>query len=218
MIQSTATVDWRWAHASNMRILNLCGDSPIWDDPAWDTFQVSLLPKVPAPARFKMLRQVAILEANAKLWSKCCFHFLEHFDVNCSASHLRFRNRHSCAELVTTSRMVLDKRMEGNIATTMAQVEFARHAALLKSMLRRGVPMPLAMAYLREARRASITFVHCGWSTDNIKAGVDLHEGCSAASMLFRWVLQDCMEVLHTQWEASGLGIQLFSKVFTHLA
>lgn len=72
-------------------------------------------------------------------------------------------------------------------------------------MLKRGVPRPLALAYLREACRASI-----GGAL--IRAGIGLRQGCSATPMLFRWVLQRFMEALHTRWEASGLGIHLFGK------
>lgn len=60
---------------------------------------------------------------------------------------------------------------------------------------------------LRQSLRPGET---CGVAQVHVACRGHLH------SMLFRWVLQDCIEVLHTQGEASGRGIHLFSKMFTH--
>lgn len=76
-------------------------------------------------------------------------------------------------------------------------------------MVRHGVPRTLALAYLREARRASMTCVHGRWSTDPVRAGVGLRQGTLAVPVLFHWVLQECMDVLHRP---------LFSKALTHLS
>lgn len=71
--------------------------------------------------------------------------------------------------------------------------------------------MPLALAYLREAHRASPWQVEHG--QDSGRRGV-----ASRVLRCFDAIPLDCLEVLHKQWEASGLGIHLFSQVLTHLA
>lgn len=152
------------------------------------------------------------------------FHALEAYDVDCSPWHMGFRKTYSCAELVAMMRLVLDRRQEWGLPTRIAQIDFARaydsvrHAAIYRSMKKRGVPEPLALAYLREARRAHMRFRHATWSTDPIRAGVGLRQGCSPSPMLFRWVLQDCLEPLHEEWTRNGRGVSLDSRTLTHVA
>lgn len=85
-------------------------------------------------------------------------------------------------------------------------------------MRRRSVPEPLVLVYLREARRARMMFRHANWHTPPVRAGVGLRQGCSAAPMLFRLVLQDALEPLHDQWVRQGRGIELQSRTLTHVA
>lgn len=159
---------------------------------------------------------LAILVASATLWSRTCCHFSEHIDVSCSPSHLGFRKADYCAELVATSCLALDKRMEWRMTIAMAHVDFARAGnfdaqAGCALAFARGAPTRGAPS-LHDFR--SWTVAHGRYSSG--RGG--LRRGCSAAPLLFRWVLQDCMEVSHTRWEASGLGIDFFSKVLTRLA
>lgn len=49
-------------------------------------------------------------------------------------------------------------------------------------------------------------FRHATWSTDPIRAGVGLRQGGSASFVLFRWVLRDCLEPLHQEWQQIGRG------------
>lgn len=90
------------------------------------------------------------------------------------------------------------------------------HTALLRG--KRHVPEPLALAYIREARKASMTFEHGAWRTPPVVASVGLRQGCSASPMLFRWILSDCLGKLAHKWEAEGKGVMLQSKVLTQLA
>lgn len=153
-------------------------DYGVVSDPVWDQFGVALLPKKNARTKFKLLRPMAILLANAKLWSRCFFLILGDYDVDCSASHLGFRKEHYRAEVFTVVRIPLSKRWEWGLRTCWVQIDFApayalvRHKARLVAMERRGVPQPLAFAYFGEARRARMVFTHAGWFTDPIRAGV----------------------------------------------
>lgn len=54
--------------------------------------------------------------------------------------------------------------------------------------------------------------------TDPIRAGVGLRQGCTASPMLFRWVLQDTLEPLHTTWTRRGYGLSVDDVIVTHLA
>lgn len=92
------------------------------------------------------------------------------------------------------------------------------HSAILASMRRRNVPEVLALAYLREARRACMTFDHADWSTRPVCAGVGLRQGCSAAPMLFRWVLADCMADFRGRWIRQGHGACLDTVTVSHVA
>lgn len=182
VLKGTGHADWQWAVAFNTRIMNSEDVDPcgIIADPIWDRFDVSLLPKANAPTAFKMLRPIAILLASAKLWSRCFFTILGEYDTGCSASHLGLRLGHSCSELVTTVRLLLERRGEWRLRTCLVQIEFARaydsivHAAILDAMSRRNVPLPLALAYIREAGRAHLAFRHAEWETSPIRAGVGL--------------------------------------------
>lgn len=68
----------------------------------------------------------------------------------------------------------------------MAQVDCARaydsnfHVTMMR---RSGVPNSLAFVYIRESRRAKMSFDHAGWSTMPASAGS--RQGCSVAPMLF---------------------------------
>lgn len=59
-------------------------------------------------------------------------------------------------------------------------------------------------------------FRHAAWNTDPIRAGAGLVI-CSASPMLFRWVLQDCLEPLHLEWTQNGRGMGLDSRTLTHV-
>lgn len=53
-----------------------------------------------------------------------------------------------------------------------------------------------------EARCAHKKFRHSNWITPPLAARVGLHQGCSTAPMLFRWVLQDALRPLHRrEWK-----------------
>lgn len=209
MLREAAPADWRWAAVFNARIANDPDAREIIEDLVWDSFDVSLLAKASPPKAFNLLRPIAVLLASAKLWSRCMFHALLACGVDCSPSHMGFRRAHSCAELAATLRLILDRRQEWGLPTRIAQIDVAlaydsvRHAAIHRSMQKRGVPGVLALAYLREARRARMRFRHASWHTDPIRAGVGLRQGCSASPMLFRWVLQDCLDertMTHVAW------------------
>lgn len=121
-------------------------------DAACDDFDISLLPKASAPMDFKQLRPVAVLQACAKLWSRCMLPALQKYDVGCSPAHMGFRKAYSCPEFVATMRLVLARRMDWRDDTRISQIDFARaydsvrHQAIYKSMGRRNVPEPLALA------------------------------------------------------------------------
>lgn len=160
----------------------------------------------------------------ARKWRRCMFHALQKYDVGCSPSHMGFRKTYSWPELVATMRLVVARRMEWGDDTRIALIDFARaydsvrHTAIYRSLRRRKVPESLALAYLRKARRAHMTFRHANWHTPLVKAGVGLRQGCSAAPMLFRWVLQDALEPLFDQWVVQGRGIKLQSRTLTQVA
>lgn len=105
--------------------------------------------------------------------------------------HLGFKKGHVCIEFITIVRLLKERRGEWGMGACMLQVEFARaydsirHTAVLRSMTERGVPLPVALAYIREGRGARMAFFHDGWCTEPTRAGVGLHQGCSAAPMFF---------------------------------
>lgn len=71
MILATPAADWRWSVAFNRRILNIHEDpGGAIADESWDRFRIRALAKEEAPTLFKLLRPIAVLRANAKLWSR----------------------------------------------------------------------------------------------------------------------------------------------------
>lgn len=123
-----------------------------------------------------------------------------------------FKSTYASAELVTVMRLLIEKRSEAGIATHAAQIDFAcaydsiHYSAVLASMRRLAVPEPLAMVYVREMRRAHMTFEHASWETTPSQAGVGLRQVCSAATMISRWILADAMQYLHDDLVARGPG------------
>lgn len=128
MLQSCACADWWWAVTFNRWMAN----GPPQEDPAavvadtvWGSFRIRLLSKSPAPTAFKFLRPIAILIASSKLWSQCCFHKRSEFDQPRSPAHLGFCPGHSCIELLTITRLVLERRCEWRLSTSLAQLDFS---------------------------------------------------------------------------------------------
>lgn len=78
------------------------------EDPWWDQVRVRLPGKKSAPTPFSMLRPIAILPTTAKLWSRCVLGVLGRYDAPDDPTHLGFKKGHSCAELVSVMRLVLE--------------------------------------------------------------------------------------------------------------
>lgn len=179
MLAATSAADWRWAVIFNRRIMNMQDDPAVADD-SWDSFRIRLLAKISAPSLFELLRPIAVFKASAKLWSRCFFGALQQYDTVPNNAHMGFKKSYACAELVLVVRLLLSKTAEWELETHLAQVDFARaydsiwHTAILVAMRRGGVPEPLAMAYIREARRACMQFEHADWSTQPVRAGIGL--------------------------------------------
>lgn len=146
-----------------------------------------------------MLRPVAILTASAKIWSRTMFLLLERYDTNCSPFHLGSGKAHSCPDPVTIVCLLLEQRGEWGLKTCMLQLDLARaydavrHTAILKSMVKRGVPYPLALAYIREGMRAQMALSHEDCITEPIRAGVGLRQSCRASPTCFQRVFQDTL-------------------------
>lgn len=224
MISYCEAADWHWAVAFNMRIMN----QPELDShgniagPTWDRFDISLLPKANAPTACKALRPIAILLASAKLWSRCFFSILGEYDVQCSPSHLGLRRGHSCAELVTTVRLLLEKRSEWKQRTCLCKstllVLTTASCMQPSSTQWAGGMYPGHCRSPTFARRALMVLRHASWETSPIRAGIGLRQGCSASPLVFRWVLQDCLMPLHNTWAESGRGIRVEEETLAHLA
>lgn len=154
MIQDTDAMAWNATVAFNQRVLSFKEPRQSWQTPATEeavagSFQDS------APGGHSGHQRKG-LELHLLP--------LERWGTACSPSHLGFRKARSSAVQATTVRLVLGKHMEWMLPESMAQVDFVRaydsvrHASLLKPMLQRGWPRPLALPYLREARHAFMTF------------------------------------------------------------
>lgn len=67
---------------------------------------------------------------------------------------------HSRIELVRIVRLLMERRSEWGVHTCTLHIDVAhacdcfRHAAILWPSVSRGVPIPIALAYIREGRRA----------------------------------------------------------------
>lgn len=128
MVEACNFADWLWSAAFNRRLAKAPASEDVGEivaDPVWDSFKIRLLPKCDAPKQFRFLRPIAILLASAKLWSKACFQKLSAFDTDRNETHLGFCPGCSCVELVTTTRLVLERRCEWGMTTCMAQLDFA---------------------------------------------------------------------------------------------
>lgn len=75
------------------------------------------------PDKINMLRPSAILLASAKLWGRCFFTILGEYDAERSPSHLGFWVGHSCSELVTAVRMLLETRSEWRLRACRVQID-----------------------------------------------------------------------------------------------
>lgn len=110
----------------------------------------------------QILRPIAILKASAKRWSSCFYGALEKYDITPNAAHMGVKKTYACVESVQVVRLLLSERSEWGLETRIAHADFARaydsilHTATV-AMRCRGVPEPLAIAYIREARRACMT-------------------------------------------------------------
>lgn len=126
MIHACDLAYWYWAVALNTRFANGPAAEDIAGnlaDPAWHALTIRLVSKCGV---LKFLRPIAILPASANLWSKVCFHKLPAFDVAHNEAHLGFCPGCSCVELVTTTRLAVERRLERGMTTRLEQWDFAR--------------------------------------------------------------------------------------------
>lgn len=63
-----------------------------------------------------------------------------------------------------------------------------------------------------------MAFSHEGRTTEFIRDGIGLRQGCSVSPMRFRWVLQDTLEPLHEAWTHKKFGLVMDEDTPTHLA
>lgn len=111
-----------------------------------------------------------------------------------------------CAEVVTILRGVAEKSTEWNELVCVVQLDFARacdavrHAAIARSMHRRGVPAPVGALYLREIRASTLVFGHIGWHTAPVSPTIGLRQGCGVSPMVFRWIMEDIFVEVQEDW------------------
>lgn len=123
MLETCDFADWFRAVAFNQRLANPPATEDaggIGADPIWGAFKIRLLSKCDAPQQFRFLRPIAILLASAMMWSNACFQKLSAFDTKRNEAHLGFCPGCSCAESVTTARVVLERRCEWSMTTCLA--------------------------------------------------------------------------------------------------
>lgn len=76
-----------------------------------------------------------------------------------------------CADLISATRLLVERALEWQIPHFFAQVDFAKaygsvmHSAIWRCMRCRGVPEVLVKSYLREIRATKMCFQHSSWST-----------------------------------------------------
>lgn len=105
-----------------------------------------------------------------------------------------------------------------------AQVDFARaydsvlHSAVVRAMLRRGVPPPIGAAYVCDMRGTELVFQRAKLQTQGIRPTVGLRQGCSLSPLVFRWVMEDLVAEARREWNAAGCGFQMDDELLHILA
>lgn len=142
----------------------------------WSTVEVKRLPKEKPPQVFKT--------GAPHLYSAHELHKCEACDSAIDGSGtpdraiMGFRKEYQCAELVHVPRGITEKAAEWGTPRFFSQVDFGRaydsvlHSAVVRAMLRRGVPPPILGAYVRDMRGTELVFQHDGWAFDAITPGV----------------------------------------------
>lgn len=111
-------------------------------------------------------------------------------DAEAANAMVGFRRSFQFAELITTTRLLLDRALEWGETAMMAQIDFARaydsvrHGAVLESMRTRKVPRALSAAYLRELRRSEFVFENGMWRPEKVapKIGLSCRRPCFVGS------------------------------------
>lgn len=126
-----------------------------------DALGVSLLPELANPHLVQALRPITIVPAHLKVQSKVVFGQLQGHGGAHTADGIPdpaimgFRRGSQCAEVVSLLRGVVEKSTVWSQPVCVAQLDFARaydsvkHLAVARSMSKRGIPAPIAAAYLR---------------------------------------------------------------------
>lgn len=126
-----------------------------------------------------------------------------------------FKRGVQCAELVATTRLIVEKATEWSTKLIVRHIDFARaygsvsHVSVIRSMRRRGVPEAVIDSYIQEMRETTLEFGHGAWCTKGVAAIAGLRQGCDLSPMVFRWILEDSMAMLRPSWEERGFGIDL---------
>lgn len=177
--------------------------------------------KEPSPEEFKKLRPIIVLEGSSKPLSRPLLQVAEEFDVGTHAAGvpdtcmLGFRQGGQRMELRIVIRNTVETCTEWDIPLIICQFDFVgaydsvRHEAVCNVMYRRGVPVPVITAYLRDMRSAEFVFVHGQWRTRPVSPAVGLPQGCSLSLLVFRWCMEDLADEARELWQEEGNGLEL---------
>lgn len=177
--------------------------------------QAKLPPEAKVPQSFKTLRPTSILSTSHGHVSRVRLQKSEACDLGIDGSEvpgqamMGFRKGQQSAESVHVLRSLRKKAAEWCSPLLFAQVDFAHaydsvlHGAVVRTMLRRGVPPPLLGGYLRDMRSMEPVFEHNRWQTRGIRPRVGLRQGSSLSPLVSRWVMDNTVAEARREWGAA---------------
>ena len=209
------------ALAFNFRLLNHLSES--WDD-CWDRHCVTLLRKRAQAHLAKDFRPIAVLPVLQKLYPKVLVIISGVKDVELVALQFAFRAGYQAHEPIWIMRNQIEKAIEWAVHLFAADgdlvkaYDFTQHGEVVLGMREKEVADIFTAAWLREVRRAEVSFkLDVETQTGFISRNRSLEQGDSAAPSVFNITLDRCAGAFFRLAQEKKWGVRLPNQTYLAL-
>ena len=167
-----------------------------FEDP-WGEIVANLIAKILRPETVRQFRPIAIIPVLAKLYSKVLLFWAKPSLMPLRGPQFAFRKTYQPHEVVYILRSITDKCIEWAIPIWLCDgdihkaFDFTKHSNVLKALVKKGCPKPVAAAWTRENRDTKVRLRLGDLETRAICRTRALLQGDPAAPNLFNYTLDD---------------------------
>ena len=206
----------------NARLLNL---PTAQGDTCWDELLVQLVQKRVGAKLLAQFRPIAIISVLSKVYSKCLLLLsVPKLGAELLSAQFAFRKGFQAGEVIFILRQMIEKCLEWDLKLFVFDGDIHKaydhtmHSRVLEALIARGVPRPIAAAWIREIRRQSSVFVlNSSTRSRPIQRTRSLVQGDPSAPTLFNTTLDDCLRVFVTTAFLMEWGVKLHNVSIHHL-